>query len=243
MVLQYEDKATKNWTKTCLSVSILKLDQVGSQSLPSKSKGRAKDDSDEAGIRACQACMDCLERYIISYNINNYRQLKNRNLFEMVTLLKWSLFSHFFTIYTVSGRHVSNTDTFKCQSDEWCLEWGLEWCLKTKHCPWTDNALSSWHVQKPLEIIPIKLCSLIIYSCIHLPVSLMFTLKPHSPAILYMYTAPSCFRGSAASLGHTTLIFFWCMCLHLSVVSHLETDRMPFCCRQQWSGLDNRSWL
>ncbi|XP_073229066.1 rabenosyn-5-like isoform X2 [Porites lutea] len=45
------------------SVSILKLDQVGSQSLPSKSKGRAKDDSDEAGIRACQACMDCLERY------------------------------------------------------------------------------------------------------------------------------------------------------------------------------------
>ena len=155
MVLQYEDKATKNWTKTCLSVSILKLDQVGSQSLPSKSKGRAKDDSDEAGIRTCQACMDCLERYIISYNINNYRQLKNRNLFEMVTLLKWTLFSRFFTIYTVWGRHVSNTDTFKCQSHEWCLEWGLEWCLKTKHCPWTDNALSSWHVQKPLEIIPI----------------------------------------------------------------------------------------
>lgn len=78
------------------------MDQVGSQSLPSKSKGHAKDDSDEAGIRTCQACMDCLERYIISYNINNYRQLKNRNLFEMVTFLKWTLFSHFFTIYTVS---------------------------------------------------------------------------------------------------------------------------------------------
>lgn len=96
----------------------MKLDQVGSQSLPSKSKGRAKDDSDEAGIRTCQACMDCLERYIVSYNISNYRQLKNRNLFEMVTLLKWTLFSHFFTIYTVSGRHLPNTDTFKCQSHE-----------------------------------------------------------------------------------------------------------------------------
>ena len=155
MVLQYEDKATKNWTKSCLSVSILKLDQVGSQSFPNKSKGRAKDDSDEAGIRTCQACMDCVERYIISYNINNYRQLKNRNLFEMVTFLKWTLFSHFFTIYTVSGRHLPNTDTFKCQSHEWCLQWGLEWGLKTSHCPRTDNALSYWHVQKPLEIIPI----------------------------------------------------------------------------------------
>lgn len=66
----------------------------------------------------------------------------------------------------------------------------------------------------------------------------MFTLKPHSPEILYIYTAPSCFRGSTAPLGHTT---FWRMRLHLSVVSDLETDRMPCCCRQQLSGLDNPS--
>lgn len=44
-------------------VSVLKLDQAGSHSLPRKSKGRSKDDSDEAGIRTCQSCMDCLERY------------------------------------------------------------------------------------------------------------------------------------------------------------------------------------
>ena len=42
-------------------VSVLKLDQTGS-SLPRRLKGHSKDDSDEAGIRACQACMDCLER-------------------------------------------------------------------------------------------------------------------------------------------------------------------------------------
>lgn len=45
------------------SVSILKLDQTGSHSLPRRSKGHSKDDSDEAGIRTCQSCMDCLERY------------------------------------------------------------------------------------------------------------------------------------------------------------------------------------
>lgn len=46
-----------------LTVSVLKLDQAGSHSLPRRSKAHSKDDSDEAGIRACQACMDCLERY------------------------------------------------------------------------------------------------------------------------------------------------------------------------------------
>lgn len=45
------------------SITLLKLDQPGSHSLHRQSKGRSKDDSDEAGIRACQACMDCLERY------------------------------------------------------------------------------------------------------------------------------------------------------------------------------------
>lgn len=46
-----------------LTVSVLKLDQPGSHGLPRRTKARSKDDSDEAGIRACQACMDCLERY------------------------------------------------------------------------------------------------------------------------------------------------------------------------------------
>ena len=52
-----------------LSVAVLKLDQAGSHSLPMRSKGRARDDSDEAGIRACQACMDCLERYTCTVTV------------------------------------------------------------------------------------------------------------------------------------------------------------------------------
>ena len=62
-------KATRQMMLTyslkSFTVAVLKLDQTGSHSLPRRLKGRSKDDSDEAGIRACQACMDCLERYIV----------------------------------------------------------------------------------------------------------------------------------------------------------------------------------
>jgi len=51
-------KKNKN-IENYFTVTLLKLEQAGTRSLPRQSK----DDSDEAGIRACQTCMDCLERY------------------------------------------------------------------------------------------------------------------------------------------------------------------------------------
>ena len=64
----------------------------------------------------------------------------------------------------------------------------------------------------------------------HLPILRMYTL-PHSQGILY--STPSCFCGSTASLGRTKC--------DLSVVSDLKKDRMPCCCRQRQSGSDNPS--
>ena len=55
----------------------------------------------------------------------------------------------------------------------------------------------------------------------HLPVSPVYTISPHSQAVLY--TTHSCFHGSTASFGHTKG--------DLSVVSDLHTDRMPSCSR------------
>ena len=64
----------------------------------------------------------------------------------------------------------------------------------------------------------------------HLPVLPMYTL-PHIQGILY--STPSCFCGSTASLG--------CTKYDLSVVSDLKKDRMPCCCRQWRSVSDNPS--
>ena len=66
------------------------------------------------------------------------------------------------------------------------------------------------------------LSSSLISSCMHLPISPMYTL-PHSQEIFY--TPPSCFRGSTESLGRTNC--------DLSVVSDLKAGRTPCCCRQR----------
>ena len=74
-----------------LTVSVLKLDQAGSHSLPRRSKAHSKDDSDEAGIRACQACMDCLERYG-SWKFKKKSligELKNNYLLKKASYIYW----------------------------------------------------------------------------------------------------------------------------------------------------------
>ena len=81
------------------------------------------------------------------------------------------------------------------------------------------RSLSSWKLYIPFVLL--------IRSCMHLPVSPMYTL-PHSQGILY--TFPSCFRGSTESLSRTQCDF--------SVVSDLKTDRTPRCCRQRRTGSD-----
>ena len=68
-----------------------------------------------------------------------------------------------------------------------------------------------------------SLLCFLIRSCMHLPVTPMYTL-PHSQGILN--TTPSCFRVSTGSLGRTKC--------DLNVVSDLKTDHTTCCCRQRW---------
>ena len=84
------------------------------------------------------------------------------------------------------------------------------------------RSLSSWKLYIPFVLL--------IRSCMHLPVSPMYTL-PHSQGIVSTFL--SCFRGSTESLGRTQCDF--------SVVSDLKTDCTPRRCRQRRTGSDKPS--